>query len=108
MPTGPTTEWRVELSSIGLVGGLVASALLLVVLIVLWRQGRRGPTLLPLTGLAAITVGLSATAAVRLVGLTWGTDTSDLALGIEFGATVIALAVLTIWLVRYRRRTSVR
>lgn len=107
MPTEPTTEYRMVLSFLGIVGGLMAFALLLVVMIVSQRQGRRGPNLLALTGLAAIAVGLSATGAVRLAGLTQGTDTSYLALGIEFGATAIALALITIAVVRQRRRASV-
>ena len=108
MPAAPTPEYRMLLSSIALVGGLVAFALFSVVLLVLWRQGRRGPVLPSLTGLAAITLGLSATGAVRLVGLTQGRDTADLALGIEFAATAIALALWTIGLVRQWRRASGR
>ena len=105
MPTAPTTEWRVELLSMALVAGLVGSALCMVVMIVLWRQRRRLGNLL---GIMAITLGVSVSAAVRLVGLTRGIDTSYLALGIELGATAIALVLVTIWLVRQRRRTSVR
>jgi hypothetical protein len=104
---GPTIGERITLAYITIVLGLVASALYLVVFIVVWRQGRRGPILLSLTGLAAIAVGLTATGAVRLVGLTRGTDTSDLALGIQFGATAIALALLSLALVSHRRRTPV-
>jgi hypothetical protein len=108
MSTGPTTEYRMELSSLGIVCGLVASTLLIVVMIMVWRQGRRGPVLFSLTGLVAITVGLSASAAVHLVGLTRDTDTSSLVLAIQFGGTAIALALLTMGLVRQRRGSSVR
>jgi hypothetical protein len=73
----------------------------------LWRRGIHEPILF-LAGLVVIAVGLSVQAAVSLVGLTLGTDTSNLALGIQFGATAIALAFLTIGLLRRRRRTSAR
>ncbi len=108
MDVGPTIGERITDAYIAMVLGLVAFALYAVVIIVLWRQGRRGPILLSLTGLGAITVGVSATGVVRLVGLTRSTDTFDLALGIQFGATAIALALLSIALVSHRRRTSVR
>jgi hypothetical protein len=108
MPTAPTPEYHVVLTSIGMVLGLAASALLVVSLIVVWRRGGRGLVLTSLTVLLTLNIGLSATAAVRLVGLTRGIDTALLALGIQFAAIAIALALLTTGLVRHRRRTSVR
>jgi hypothetical protein len=82
MPVVPTPAYHRVLSCIMLVGGLVVIALCLVVLIVLWRQGRRGLILLGPTGLAVIAVGLSAAGAVHLLGLAGGTDTVDLALAV--------------------------
>ena len=98
MAVGPTSGERITLAYITIVLGLVASALYVVVFIVVWRQGKRGAILLSLTGLTAIAVGLSATGAVRLVGLTRGTDTSDLALGIHklivpVGASTVTCAL---------------
>ncbi len=108
MPVEPTTEYRIVLASITIAGGLIVSALYMVVVIVLWRRWTRGPILLFPVGLVVIAVGLSGSGALRLVGLTMGTDNSYPALGVPFGATVVALALLTIGLVRRRRRTSAR
>src|SRR5262249_54098107 len=108
MPPGPTTEYRMEIAATAIICGLIAFAIYLVLQIVLRGQGGRGAILLSLTGLAAIAIGLSISSAVRLVGLTRGTDTADLALGTQFGGTAIALAFLALALVSHRRRTSVR
>ncbi len=108
MPIGPTTGERIIDLVLAMAAGLVAFALMMTVVIVLWRRGTRQSILLFPTGLVVIAVGLSASAAVRLVGVTMHMDTSYLALGTQVGATVIALALFTIGLVRQRRRASVR
>src|SRR5215831_6577192 len=103
MPTGPTTDYRVVLSLLELVALLVATALCMMTVIVSARQGARW--LHPL-GPRAIAVGVMASAAVGLYGSVRGRDTSELGLGIYFGTTAIALALLTSELVRHWRHTS--
>lgn len=103
MPAGPTPAYRMELASTALVCGLVAFTLFIVIMVVLWRTGRRGPYLLFPTALGVISLGLSAAAAVLLGGLARGTDTTGWMLGIEFGSTAIALALILIGLAIWRR-----
>ncbi len=108
MSTGPAPAYRMELASAALVCGLVAFALFIVIMAVLWRTGRRGPYLLFPTVIGVISLGLSAAAAVLLGGLTQGTNTTGWMLGIEFGSTAIALTLILIGLIKRRRIGSLR
>ncbi|HEY7983029.1 MAG TPA: hypothetical protein VID73_02600 [Ktedonobacterales bacterium] len=103
----PNLAWRIENATIATVGGAVACALVLVVLIVLWRRGGARPALLPLCGLLAIMLGLCAAGVLDAIGFRKGWDPAPYALGAQLSGTLVGSALIVAALL-LRRRAATR
>jgi hypothetical protein len=86
----------------------VAAALQLVLVIVAWRLGVNLPTLLLSCGLLAIMLGAFATEIVALIGFRqgWNAVPLPLALGIQLGLSLAAIALSVAAVVIHRRRQA--